>query len=1830
MELHDVAKDIKTSSVVLRKEFESEKFINLIKKVLDNLTTSDPAVRLNGIKLLEIISEDQPRPFQSVLFVLFSIVQDFLQDSSRVLRNATLKLATNLATQLPFPVITKNVLSLLENDYSSNDYSVKIAAIALLNANLNAYNTDTTADMSWCASGASGSRISFGSSSYQTSIKTLIKHGLRCLAMANTQSKSVSNIDSSGSSSAAQNYDIITGEVQGSNRRHTQFNGSLHAAASENKNSPKNLKNNQDALCDLVAAGLLALKDAIIDCSIGVNERSHEDDTALSTAEYEPLLYDHGPDHIHCEVFYKNTLLSMKNADSALTVSMHIQKDIIRRVKSNAYPSLVNDTSTVSIVDQLVVRLKKYYQSRWAAVRVLKGDRSGVTGNGGGVKQSVPLTTYINTQGENTDTASLMSGSNSLRSLQVDPSQESSAGANITSNMKNSNSKSLLATFDSVATSSQLLHSKDTEAPFDFHASLNSSSGSTHSGYQPDSNNSSLGGSMPPSGMQRQNSNKSGLLHNVNNSNMSSSLNTNGINNDSNSQYQYKPTWSGPGSQGIDRQTSDQSTASNNSNSTGNEFTAQYQFSHSNSTSGKMSKNPSTVSLQPQFGEKTRGVNFSPSPRGGADDFDFNLPRETPINSNSSAGETGLDLSSYMFKQPSDSLYGSSDSLNGTHITIPDNLSASQQDMFTSTLDRSKLTGLLKGKSPHSQHRRTLSAQSDGGASVSSATSNQSVSTAPVNKTSRHHPSHSTDSNLSLDYSEPGGYSSSSQLHGMTSGATLCRTPPDSSSSGIGMQTPLKLMLTPQQGDYNSHFSDHEADSPTMRRDTSRDAMKRVSSRASFNTPHEKGKYNENGERTQELAINFAGMNTNASVEYVQPVETTYQRAASSRLKRSRLKSGGVMGSSVNSSVESQHNASTQNMSSYQLPSSQQMQSSYELSLLSKSNDPAQASSSYSGFHSQSRYNNSSSNSMYQDDHSASSYDSGSNRTRNASFDEAEESVGPYEHDQMQSNRGFSGATKRGQAARGAAGGNTIQHPSSQGMRPQQSQSQAEREYMEAFSSQSAQTDYDSSNRAPLAAYTSSSNTTSAPVRGAAGGGGGNKVLRSPRGAAVAAKQELKMHSSSFDDQQAEDYSNEYSKHNQNARKNANYTDIYNSSNNDNNSRNSNTNTNTNTSKNKFDSNNNSNNYNEQENPYADVASSGLTTKSENFEYIPSSDIPPSAAPSQDLAKALRHLEKQEWPEIFHTLNTVRKVAIHHPSVVVQSGGLHQLVLLIMKQVDNLRSSLAKNALITLGDLFCGLGRQMDPEATSLIVNLLKRSSDSSNFISESADAVLTLMVQHLSPLRCLLALTNHADHKNPITRAKVAQFLYLLVSTKYGDLNGTSKELDSLKIKLAKMLRDQTPECRLYSRHIVKMLLKQRLVGREELELTVPSDLIEKSLKDSAPLPSLVVSTPTTTSSNNLAGMARNESPYRTAMNNQSNNNMKQPNSRRQVVNELQTSDTDYSSGLNADGWSPAGSEYSSFNSTPANAALNSKGSNAAKGFRFEEQAINGAATGNPAKNGRVRQLANERYDDSNNSSNAPTPKSTNSAKPPRGGKDGASSATVSKRAMESEAELQVLPEILSATASKAWTERRDALTRLTEVVVKHASVLKGATKMGACLDAIVERLEDGNVKVITHVLSCIERISVEEPSVLHANLLQVVAPALLNSASSANRPIAQASIGLLQDLFKSQTALQTAQYLCRVSVHDKEKLRITAIKYVADNMSLFCADNETVAQVAKRLIFPTMCKVLFSSTTKGDARMAAIDCMKALQGQVRGERIWLWSDEAAQQEELRRITVG
>lgn len=234
----------------------------------------------------------------------------------------------------------------------------------------------------------------------------------------------------------------------------------------------------------------------------------------------------------------------------------------------------------------------------------------------------------------------------------------------------------------------------------------------------------------------------------------------------------------------------------------------------------------------------------------------------------------------------------------------------------------------------------------------------------------------------------------------------------------------------------------------------------------------------------------------------------------------------------------------------------------------------------------------------------------------------------------------------------------------------------------------------------------------------------------------------------------------------------------------------------------------------------------------DDYEYTASCDIKPSASPERDLKEVVAALDSSEWTEVFSALTTVRQLFLHHrATVLAANNSLHLIVKLVVKQVDNLRSVVAKNALLALGDLFQGLGKGADVEVAVAVPCLLKRAVDSSLFLSESAEASLLEMVKSVSVQRSLSALLLCADNRSQYIRGKVSRLLLRLVNTRTSELRGC-KDMPSLLGRLGRSVDDQTPEARAGSRSTVKALLRQGLVSRTELERYLPADKVEKCLQ--------------------------------------------------------------------------------------------------------------------------------------------------------------------------------------------------------------------------------------------------------------------------------------------------------------------------------------------------------------------------------------------------------------
>lgn len=83
-------------------------------------------------------------------------------------------------------------------------------------------------------------------------------------------------------------------------------------------------------------------------------------------------------------------------------------------------------------------------------------------------------------------------------------------------------------------------------------------------------------------------------------------------------------------------------------------------------------------------------------------------------------------------------------------------------------------------------------------------------------------------------------------------------------------------------------------------------------------------------------------------------------------------------------------------------------------------------------------------------------------------------------------------------------------------------------------------------------------------------------------------------------------------------------------------------------------------------------------------------------------------------------------------------------------------------------------------------------------------------------------------------------------------------------------------------------------------------------------------------------------------------------------------------------------------------------------------------------------------------------------------------------KKQAENSVELLALPGIFLALCSKSWQERKDALDTITDMILLHTNTLRDADKLESCVDRVLERLEDGSVKVnaknvyVYNILGC------------------------------------------------------------------------------------------------------------------------------------------------------------
>jgi len=101
-----------------------------------------------------------------------------------------------------------------------------------------------------------------------------------------------------------------------------------------------------------------------------------------------------------------------------------------------------------------------------------------------------------------------------------------------------------------------------------------------------------------------------------------------------------------------------------------------------------------------------------------------------------------------------------------------------------------------------------------------------------------------------------------------------------------------------------------------------------------------------------------------------------------------------------------------------------------------------------------------------------------------------------------------------------------------------------------------------------------------------------------------------------------------------------------------------------------------------------------------------------------------------DWVSQFESCNIIRQVCRHHHGLILQNGNsLPNLVSQLLKLADSLRSAVSRIALMTLSDMFVQLKRVMEPMLMPTVKILIKKSSDTNQFIADEADKCMSNIV---------------------------------------------------------------------------------------------------------------------------------------------------------------------------------------------------------------------------------------------------------------------------------------------------------------------------------------------------------------------------------------------------------------------------------------------------------------------------------------------------------------------
>lgn len=199
----------------------------------------------------------------------------------------------------------------------------------------------------------------------------------------------------------------------------------------------------------------------------------------------------------------------------------------------------------------------------------------------------------------------------------------------------------------------------------------------------------------------------------------------------------------------------------------------------------------------------------------------------------------------------------------------------------------------------------------------------------------------------------------------------------------------------------------------------------------------------------------------------------------------------------------------------------------------------------------------------------------------------------------------------------------------------------------------------------------------------------------------------------------------------------------------------------------------------------------------------------PYPNPDEALKKALRCLANETWTVKIEGMQMISRLANCHSDIL--KGQLHSINIALLSEVKNLRSSVSRTAILTIGELFSKLKRLMEADLEVIVQTLLHKTGESVGFIRDDIEKTMNYMIDEVSLNKAILAvIVGGSSHRNGAVRKTTAQVTATLVERMGAAkcLTGQKEITERLLPVAAQFLMDGVPLTRYHGRRIFQVLL--------------------------------------------------------------------------------------------------------------------------------------------------------------------------------------------------------------------------------------------------------------------------------------------------------------------------------------------------------------------------------------------------------------------------------------